>query len=269
LGHGIWRATISPTGQAKLNFPENGFNGNTTNWHHYAATFSAGTVVLYFDGQPVSTNVLPVVTQLTLSQSPSRAYDWIGIGANPHVGTPELENETGEDYPNNGWMNGVIDDVRIYNRALVAGEIEAIVSGEEYSPSAGTLAFSASTYTVSESGGTATITVTRTSGTDGAVGVNYATSNGTATSGSDYTATSGTLSWSDGESTSKTFNVTITSDVSDESDETVTLTLSSATGGAALGTSSATLTITDDDEGAAQGHIRGRSARVTRIKKTP
>jgi hypothetical protein len=29
------------------------------------------------------------------------------------------------------------------------------------------------------------------------------------------------------------------------------------------------LTITDDDEGAAQGHIRGRSARVTRIKKTP
>jgi hypothetical protein len=123
-------------GQAKLNYPENGFEGTTTNWHHYAATFSAGTVILYFDGVAISTNALAPTT-LTLSQSPSRPYDWIGIGANPHVGTPELEDETGLDYPNNGWMNGVIDDVRIYNRAVNADEVAAIVSGDLYEEGGG------------------------------------------------------------------------------------------------------------------------------------
>ena len=54
---------------------------------------------------------------------------------------------------------------------------------------AGTLQFSAATYSVAENGGNATITVTRTGGSAGAVGVTFATSNGTATAPSDYTAT--------------------------------------------------------------------------------
>ena len=53
----------------------------------------------------------------------------------------------------------------------------------------GTLQFSAASYSVNENQGTATITVTRTGGSTGSVSVNYATSNGTATAGSDYTAT--------------------------------------------------------------------------------
>ena len=52
------------------------------------------------------------------------------------------------------------------------------------------LHFSAASYSVVENQGTATITVTRTNGSTGSVSVNYATSNGTATAGSDYTATS-------------------------------------------------------------------------------
>lgn len=114
-------------------------------------------------------------------------------------------------------------------------------------PPAGTLQFSAATYTVAEGGGTATITVTRTGGSSGAVGISYASSNGTATAGTDYTAASGTLSWADGDSASKTFTVAITQDTVDEPNETVTLTLSAATGGATIGTNPATLTITDDD----------------------
>ena len=47
---------------------------------------------------------------------------------------------------------------------------------------------------VSGDPGTATITVNRVNGSEGAVAINYATSNGTATAGSDYTAASGTLS---------------------------------------------------------------------------
>ncbi len=116
-------------------------------------------------------------------------------------------------------------------------------------PSAGTLQFSSATYTVAEDGTSVTITVTRSGGTAGAVGVTYTSSNGTATAGVDYTAVNSTLSWSDAESTSKTFNITIANEgTTYEGNETVDLALSSATGGATIGSpSTAVLTITDDD----------------------
>ena len=58
---------------------------------------------------------------------------------------------------------------------------------------AGTLQFSAAGYSVSQSKGSVTITVTRTGGSGGQAWVNYATANGTATAGTNYTAKSGTL----------------------------------------------------------------------------
>ena len=61
------------------------------------------------------------------------------------------------------------------------------------------------------------------------VSVNYATANGTATAGEDYTATSGTLTFAGGE-TSKTVSVPITDDTIDDDNETLTLTLSNASG---------------------------------------
>src|SRR5205085_11934608 len=76
----------------------------------------------------------------------------------------------------------------------------------------------------------------------------YATSNGTAIAGSDYTATSGTLRWADGDTSAKTFNVSVTGDTTYEADETINLTLSSTTGGATLGSpNTSVLTITNDD----------------------
>jgi len=112
----------------------------------------------------------------------------------------------------------------------------------------GTLALAGSTVSVGESAGSVVLSVTRTNGTDGAVTVSYATANGTATAGSDYSAASGTLSWAAGDAADKTITVSITGDTVDEPNETFTLALSNPTGGAALGTASATVTITDDDE---------------------
>ena len=77
------------------------------------------------------------------------------------------------------------------------------------------------------------------------VTVKYATANGTATAGSDYTANSGTLTFAAGV-TSQTLNVAVTGDTTVEPTETFTVTLSTPSG-ATLGTATATGTITNDD----------------------
>jgi hypothetical protein len=109
-----------------------------------------------------------------------------------------------------------------------------------------TVSFSGAPYTHDESGAqTVTVTISGISGQ--IVSVNYATSNGTATAGSDYTATSGTLQWTTGQTGDRTFSVTIASDVINESDETVNLTLSNPSNCTISGSNPTTLTITDDD----------------------
>ncbi len=67
----------------------------------------------------------------------------------------------------------------------------------------------------------------------------------TATSGDDYTATSGTLTIAAGETTG-TITVPVLGDNADEGNETLTVTLSNASG-ASLGNTTATGTIVDDD----------------------
>jgi Ca2+-binding RTX toxin-like protein len=112
----------------------------------------------------------------------------------------------------------------------------------------GVLSFSAPTYTVTENGVQATLTVVRTGGSDGAVTVRLATANGTATAGNDYTSVNTTISFADGDTTAKTITIPISDDTLVESNETVKLTLSNPTGGATLGTqNTATLTIINDD----------------------
>jgi Calx-beta domain len=112
--------------------------------------------------------------------------------------------------------------------------------------SAGTVQFSAATYSVNENAGTATITVTRSGGSAGPASVNYTTSNGTA-GASDYTATAGTLNWADGDSASKSFSVPITNDLLAEGAENFNVALSGASGAALGSPSSATVTILDND----------------------
>ena len=112
---------------------------------------------------------------------------------------------------------------------------------------AGVIQFSAANYTVGEAARRATITVTRTGGTASGVGVTYATSDGTATAGLDYTATSGILAFAVNQTT-KTFTIPVTNDTTVEGNETINLTLSNPTGGAALGAqNTAQLTISDND----------------------
>ncbi len=147
---------------------------------------------------------------------------------------------------------GITDDFDGDARSVTTPDIGADeVVGT--TPQNGTLALSAATYTVGEAAGTVTVTVNRTNGSTGAVSVGYSLANGTATGGAacgagvDFVNTGGTINFANGEMT-KTFTVTICNDTVVEGNETFTVTLAGATGGATIGTpATATVTITDDD----------------------
>ena len=78
------------------------------------------------------------------------------------------------------------------------------------------------------------------------VTVDWATADGTARAGTDYTAGNGSLTFNAGDST-KTVSVSVTGDDVDEPDKTFTVTLSSASG-ATIGDAEAIGTIRDDDD---------------------
>ena len=80
----------------------------------------------------------------------------------------------------------------------------------------------------------------------GEVTVDWASADGTATAGTDYTAGNGSLTFSAGE-TSRTVTVSVTGDHMDEPDETLTVTLSSPSG-ATIEDGTGTGTIVDDDD---------------------
>jgi hypothetical protein len=104
----------------------------------------------------------------------------------------------------------------------------------------------ASSVSAGEGAGSATITVTRSGATAPAVSVNYATTAGTATAGSDYTTTSGTLNFASNE-TSKTVTIPVLQDAAMETNETFTFSLSSPVGAVLGSPAAATITIVDDD----------------------
>ncbi len=102
---------------------------------------------------------------------------------------------------------------------------------------------------IAEDAGNATYTVSLSAQPGDDVTVKYATSDGTATAGSDYTAANGTLTFTtDNWDTAQTVEVAITDDTVDDDDETFTFTLSEAGTGSMLSASpTVTTTITDND----------------------
>ena len=92
---------------------------------------------------------------------------------------------------------------------------------------------------------TKTFAVNRSGGSAGTVSVDYATSDGTAIAGVDYTATSGTLSWADGDMAPKMISITTLADFIQDNGETINITLSNPVGTTFAGPSSSVVTVTD------------------------
>ena len=84
--------------------------------------------------------------------------------------------------------------------------------------------------------------------------MNFATSDGTGKDGIDYTASSGTLTWTNGVTGDRTFQVPLIDDDTQNSSRSVNLTLSNlvTTGGAVMGTPLTAIILISDNDGVQQ-----------------
>jgi hypothetical protein len=110
----------------------------------------------------------------------------------------------------------------------------------------GLVSLSAPAYTVSQSAGSVTISVNRTSGASGGASVNYATANVTAAAGSNYTAESGSLSWGNGDMKPKSFVIPINKAAPFTGTKTLAVAIARSEGAALGATTSAIVTIQGD-----------------------
>ena len=79
-------------------------------WHHLAVVLAPASVVLYVDGQPAGTNAAIPLRPLDLG---STLYDYVGRS----------------QFAVDPYLDGDIDEFRIYNRALSPDEIQGLVNG--------------------------------------------------------------------------------------------------------------------------------------------
>ena len=116
------------------------------------------------------------------------------------------------------------------------------------SSSSGVFGFREAAISVGEGAGSVSIAISRTGGNAGAVSVLCSTSNGSALAGKDFSSRSTRLNWPAGDSSDRNCTVPILDDSIIEGRQLFTVTLSSATGGAVLGTpDTLAVTIRDDE----------------------
>lgn len=161
---------------------------------------------------------------------------------------------------------GIVDDDEYRTEALnfgvrlsgsstsLASPSEAVVSISEDDAEpgpTGEFQLGASSYYVSENGGSVRFVVQRVNGSDGAASVDFATAvtgtgDGHAAAGEDYTSASGTLAFADGE-TERSFSVSVVDD--DEYTGALSFAVRLSNAETALGSpSQATVQISDDEE---------------------
>jgi Calx-beta domain-containing protein len=111
-------------------------------------------------------------------------------------------------------------------------------------PQPGEIAFQLAEQRVQEDAGTASLVVTRKGANSGTATVAYATADGTAKAGEDYTTKTGTVTFGPGETT-KAISIAVSADTLKENDETFTVALSDTTGAALAAPRVETVTLQD------------------------
>jgi hypothetical protein len=206
----------------------------TGRWYHIAVTNIGHSATLYLNGLSVATGTLTIDTPQNTSFYLGRIPGTLGDGRQ---------------------LDGMVDEVSVYRRALSATEIQGIyqAGSDGKIPPVVVVDFPS---VVEGSTGTTTpvtFTITRPGSLSGSLTVNWATADGTATlANSDYVAASGQVIFADGEAT-KTIQVTVNGDNVIEPDETFKLVVTPVGSASNEGVA----TILGDDVGVAIGNDTG------------
>jgi hypothetical protein len=115
----VWFYNSTPTQRAVTS---SGITVNDNNWHHIAGTYDGTTLIIYVDGISRGTNVIT---------------DTISYGS----GGAAIGRDGNAD---DSYFPGIIDEVRIYNRALTAAEVSELYNGSPIRATAYTNPYSGS-----------------------------------------------------------------------------------------------------------------------------
>ena len=232
------------------------------------AASSAGTLQYSSSTDSTAYNAGAVVVTLDRVGGASGA---VRVGLNTHPGSAL----SGLDYTSvNQWVSWADGDaapktvsIKILNRGAFSGSrsfslglsgesgaalgspatAEVSISGTSLGgggPSAGNLELAAASYSAVQTARSVSLGVARTAGSSGTASVKYATSNGSAVSGTDYSSTSGVLTWASGDTALKTVVVPLLSPAAYAGTKSLTLTLSHPTAASLSTPSSAAVNIT-------------------------
>jgi len=123
---------------------------------------------------------------------------------------------------------GTLNVVSTFYPGLTQSSVQIVLARFNSTPE---FAVASDAITVSNTAGSVAIRVNRTGATTASVSVNYATTNGTAVAGTDYTAASGTLTWLPSDGDSKTITIPITNNGLSSGSRTFSVVLSGQTDG--------------------------------------
>ncbi|HVT36906.1 MAG TPA: DUF1800 family protein, partial [Nevskiaceae bacterium] len=194
---------------------------------------------------------------LLIDTSATQTTSIVNVGNLPlHVGSVSLTGTHADQFAlvHNGCSNPVGPthscNLSVRFTATATGKVEArllVASDAPHSPTAivlagagrlpepGNISMVAPSKDAAQADGSVEIAVARTDGWDGAVSVNFATHNGSAKAGTDYTTATGTLNWGNHDGRIKTIRVALSRDTPFQGARTLTVTVAKAAGGAALG----------------------------------
>jgi len=115
--YALWACSASGKAMFRIFASEDIYDEINTNstltidrWYHVAATFNLGEARLFIDGQLDNTKTFSVSSIMNDAQPLTIGARW------SYCGTDSIESD----------LNGLMDEVRVYNRALSADEIEQI-----------------------------------------------------------------------------------------------------------------------------------------------
>ncbi len=166
------------------------------------------------------------------------------IAATRTSGTIRINTAQDSSYEGDHHFTLNLDRTDTFNISPDANSATGTITDEADLPS---FAFSSTASTLAESVGTVSLTVEKTGATLLPATVSYATADGTATGGSDFTAITATDLVFAAADTSKTFTVAIANDTSDEVTETFSVDLTARSHGKIGTGSSHAISITDND----------------------